>query len=78
MLALGRPTKNLLGKAGDGVEGGGRESLHQGVARQCLRKHLDNFLAKGVPERFQDLGSKGDKVMVHADFSKSLGYVFLE
>ncbi len=37
-----------------------------------LRDRLDRFVARGVPAQFKELRSKDDRVIVHADFSKSL------
>jgi len=35
-----------------------------------LRKRIDRFVAQGLPAQFEDLGSKEDRVVVHADFSQ--------
>lgn len=34
-----------------------------------LRERLDKFVAEGVPVQFQDLDSKEERVVTHADFS---------
>jgi hypothetical protein len=35
-----------------------------------LRERLEAFVAKGVPEQLEALGSRADRVIVHADFSE--------
>ncbi|KAK4101154.1 hypothetical protein N658DRAFT_566895 [Parathielavia hyrcaniae] len=36
-----------------------------------LRKRLDKFVAEGVPNQFEDLSSKEERVVTHADFNSS-------
>ncbi|CAG8973049.1 hypothetical protein HYALB_00010823 [Hymenoscyphus albidus] len=43
----------------------------QGWRANGLRERLDAFVKRGVPALFEALGSKHDRVIIHADFSNS-------